>query len=305
MAYGNTIELAKKYLPILDEEYKFNLKTVDLEMSSDLIQETQSGKSVMIPKITLDGLGDYDRNSGFVGGAATMAWETHTFSQDRGRQFQIDRNDNLESIDQAFLGVTGQFIRTKVVPEVDAYRMSQLATKAGNKVVGAALTTTAEVVAAVDLAITTLDNEEVPEEGRVIYITPNYLKLLEADPKFQRPITGTDVDSRIAMYQGCKVVKMPQSRMYSALKLNDGTTAGETGGGYTFAATASDINFIVMHPTSTMAISKTVLPRIFTPEQNQNADAWKYDYHLYHDCFVLENKVNGIYAHMLTARTAP
>lgn len=303
MAYTNTIELAKKYLPLLDEEYKFNLKTSDLELSSDLIQEAQNGKSVMIPKISLDGLGDYDRNNGFVGGGAAMSWETHTFSQDRGRQFQIDRNDNLETMDQAFLGLTGQFIRTKVVPEVDAYRFSQLATKAGTKFVGAALTTTANVVSAVGVALRTLDENEVPEEGRILYITPVYYDLLAADPKFQRAIVNGNLDASMMTYQGCKVVKVPQSRMYSAIKLNDGTTAGETGGGYTFDTTASDINFIVMHPTATMAISKTALPRIFTPEVNQNADAWKYDYHLYHDCFILENKTKGIYAHMLTART--
>ena len=33
------------------------------------------------------------------------------------------------------------------------------------------------------------------------------------------------------------------------------------------------------------------------PDENQKADAWKFDYRLYHDLFVYENKVKGIYLH--------
>ena len=83
-------------------------------------------REVRIPKMTIQGLGDYSRTSGFVDGDVTLTWETHSLTQDRGRSFQIDNMDNMETIDTAFGQLAGEFIRTKVVAEIDAYRMAKL-----------------------------------------------------------------------------------------------------------------------------------------------------------------------------------
>ena len=35
--------------------------------------------------------------------------------------------------------------------------------------------------------------------------------------------------------------------------------------------------------------------KIFSPDENQKLDAWLFQFRLYHDAFVYENKVKGIY----------
>jgi hypothetical protein len=54
----------------------------------------------------------------------------------------------------------------------------------------------------------------------------------------------------------------------------------------------------VLGGTSTR--SPTCTPRTFSPTENQTANAWKFDYRVYHDLFVPDNKAAGIYAHSVT-----
>ena len=85
------------------------------------------GNTVKIPKISMDGMGDYDRSSGFVSGSVTLEYETKTMTQDRGRSFLLDAMDVNESNFVANASnVLSEFQRTKVVPEIDAYRYSSI-----------------------------------------------------------------------------------------------------------------------------------------------------------------------------------
>ena len=52
---------------------------------------------------------------------------------------------------------------------------------------------------------------------------------------------------------------------------------------------------MIVHPTAVLQVVKHQIPRIFSPEVNQEADAWKFDYRVYHDCWVKDQKTNGIY----------
>src|SRR5699024_2753970 len=113
---ANSIALAQKYLPMLDEVYKASAKSAILDATK---VEIVQGNTVKVFKTSMDGLGDYSRNDGFIKGDVTGTWETLTLSKDRGRTFQVDRMDNEETIDMAFGTLAGEFIRTKVVPEVD------------------------------------------------------------------------------------------------------------------------------------------------------------------------------------------
>jgi len=55
-----------------------------MEGNAGLVQYN-GGKDIKIPKLTMDGLGNYDRNLGFTQGASTLVYETKTMTQDRGR----------------------------------------------------------------------------------------------------------------------------------------------------------------------------------------------------------------------------
>jgi len=113
MPYANTIALAERYLPLLDEVYKYSSRSAVLDNPN---VQFIGGNAVKVFKTSMDGLGNYSRNNGYVNGNVNGTWETMTLRQDRGRSFQIDRMDNEESLDMAFGTLAGEFIRTKVVP---------------------------------------------------------------------------------------------------------------------------------------------------------------------------------------------
>ena len=92
-----------------------------------------------------------------------------------------------------------------------------------------------------------------------------------------------------------KLVTVPATRFYTGIDLLDGKTSGEEHGGYAKADNAADINFMIVNPASAEAIVKHNPLRYFAPDVNQTDDAHLWQYRLYHDLFVYENKVNGIY----------
>lgn len=286
---ANTIALAKKYTALLDEVYQLNALTADLESDASLTREGANANEIVIPKMTLQGLANYSRSSGYVTGDMTMAWETVTFNFDRGRKFTVDAMDNEETINLAFAKLAGEFLRTKVIPELDAFRFAAYAALNGTTPSGATLSAGADVLAALRVAASAMDEAEVPPEGRILYITPTLSGLVE------------DLDttkSREVLNGFAKRIKVPQSRFYTAITQYDGTTGGQEAGGFIKEASAGkDINFMVIHPSAVLQFTKQAVPKIFSPDQNQDADAWIYNYRSYGLADAYDNKVKGIYLH--------
>lgn len=286
---ANAIALAKKYVPLLDEVYKKASLTSILDSDASLAREGSNTNEIIIPKIDMDGLGDYDRNSGYVNGDVTLTWETVKFNYERGRMFNVDAMDNEESAGLAFGKLSGEFIRTKVVPEVDAFRFATYAGTEGIGKVEETLTTGEAVLKALRDGSTTMDEAEVPTEGRILFITPTLKGLVD------------DVDttkSKEVMKKFSAVIEVPQSRFYSAIELNDGKSSSQEKGGYKKANLGRNLNFMIIEPSALLQFPKHVVPKIVRPEHNQTADAWKYGYRNYGLADVYENKVAGIYAHI-------
>lgn len=286
----NAIALAKQYVPILDEVYKLASLTADLDGNPDLVQQGANANELIIPKLSMQGLGDYSRNGGYVNGDVTMVNETVACNFDRGRMFTVDSMDNLETAGIAFGRLAAEFIRTKVVPELDAFRFAEYAGATGISKVdsGATLSTGTGAVEAIRAGISKMDEDEVPYEGRILYITPTILGLIE------------DMDttkSRAALNSFSKIVKVPQTRFYTAITQYDGSTSGQEAGGYAKGSSAKDINFMIIHPTATIQYQKHVTPKIISPEQNQTADAWKFGYRNVGIADLYENKLAGVYLH--------
>ena len=116
----NSITKFKKYIDLLDEVYKNASKTSILDGDTTLVREGANANEIIVPKMSLDGLADYSRNSGYVNGNVTLTNETVAFNYDRGRAFTVDAMDNEETAGVAFGKLSSEFIRSKVVPEVDA-----------------------------------------------------------------------------------------------------------------------------------------------------------------------------------------
>lgn len=295
---ANNIELFKKYVPLLDEVYKLSSLTADLDGAPELARQGNNVNELIIPKISMDGLANYSRNSGYVDGDVTLTNETVKCNFDRGRMFTVDTLDNLETAMIAFGSLASEFIRTKVVPELDAFRFATLASISGISTTdAAALSTGANVITALRAAVNKMDEDEVPDNERILYITPTLLGLV-------RDLDTTK--SKEVLDGFAKVVKVPQSRFYTAIKQLSGkvepvsggsTTDDQTAGGFTKADSAKNINFMIIHKPAVIQYQKHVAPKVITPEQNQDADAWKFGYRNVGISDAYENKVAGIYLH--------
>lgn len=116
---ANSIDLATKFLPFLDEVYKRESLSSVLDTLPERVNWI-GAQTAKVFKVDVDGLGDYNRNAGFVPGSSDGTWETLTIQKDRGRSFTIDVMDNDETVGMAFASTLGQFERVSVVPEIDA-----------------------------------------------------------------------------------------------------------------------------------------------------------------------------------------
>lgn len=285
---ANSIALSKVYTNLLDEVYQQSSLTAVLESDATLSRQGANANEIVIPKLSMDGLGDYNRNSGYTNGDVDLTWETVQFNYERGRMFQVDDMDNEETQNIAFGRLAGEFIRTKVVPELDAFRFSSYASATGVGLATGTLATGVDVINALRTATSSMDEAEVPMEDRHLFITPTLLGLVE------------DLDttkSKEVLSRFASITKVPQTRFYSAIELLDGKSVGEEKGGYKKAEGGVELNFEIIHKPATLQFTKHAVPKIISPEMNQDADAWKYGYRNYGLCDVYENKTAGIYVH--------
>lgn len=289
---ANQIILAQKYVPILDGIYKRESLTARLLGANALIR-FDGANVVKVFKTTVDGYADYSRANGFVKGSITTGWETYTMTKDRGVEISVDRMDDEETLGMAFGTLAGEFMRTQEIPELDAYRFARMAGTTGITSASAAITVgTTDVPALIDTAEQVMGDEEVPLEGRILFVSEKAYAGIKS--KITRMLVNEfDVQREVETFNGMPVVRVPKSRFATAVTLNDGTAAF----GYTPAVGGYYINFMVVHPSAVLPVVKHDIVKIFSPDENQTADAWKFQIRTYHDMFVLDKKVKGIYCH--------
>lgn len=295
-----SIALVTKYAAMLDEVYKRESLTSVLDTPSDLVM-FDGANAAKIFKTSMDGLGDYSRNNGYVRGAVVGTWETMTLAYDRGRQFLVDSMDQNETLDLAFGTLAGEFVRTKEVPEVDAYTFAKIASASNIQAATPAnFANISNVLTAVDTAQAALDAEEVPMEGRILFVSTSVYYALK--DKLTRFIENRDevINRNFRYLDDTLVIPVPAARFNTAIDLLDGSSNGEEAGGYSIVpgvGSSYAINFLLVHPSAIVKVMKHRVPRIFTPDIVQEADAYKFNIRLYGDTFVKENKVKGIYLH--------
>ena len=290
---ANSIEMIKKYLlQIASEKYGYGSLTSVLdgnyrEAGSALV----GADTVMIPKMTVDGLINYTRATGYGAvGDINLSWVPYKLTQDRGRMFALDAMDADEA------GITlaqaiAKFVEDKVVPEVDAYRFAKYATGAGTKKTGSLTKTT--VVTAIDEGEQALRDAGVNIGNVELYMTSAIYSLLKQATDTGRWTTSTTINRNIVMFDEMPVQIVPSNRFYTAIDL---LTSGA--GGYSKKTeTGKDINFLMVSKGAVFQCVKHNVSKIITPEANQTADGWLAGYRLYHDAFVVDGKSAGIYAH--------
>lgn len=253
------------------------------------------GDELKIPTMTTAGLADYDRDNGFVQGGITVKYNTYKMTQDRGRTFQIDRMDVDES---GFVATSANLIKVfqteHVVPEIDAYRYSTIAdiaikanqSEAINLTADNALTKIREHIRAVQDIV----GDDVP---LILTMSTKTRALIEDAPKIGKSINVADfkqggMNFKVKSLDESVIRIAPSSRLKTKYEILDGTTTGQEAGGLKAAADAKDINWIITPQRVPIAISKTDKLRVFEPDTNQKADAWKIDFRKYHDLWIKE-----------------
>ena len=73
---ANAITLRKTYSTLLDEAYKLASLTAVLDGPNDLAQEGANANEILIPKMSMSGLADYDKQTGYALGDVTLDYET-------------------------------------------------------------------------------------------------------------------------------------------------------------------------------------------------------------------------------------
>ena len=286
---ANSIALFKQYIDLLDEVYKNASTTASLDISGDLVKAGANAKEILIPKMTLDGLADYSRSGGYIAGDVKLEMETVSFNFERGRKFTVDSMDNEETAGVAFGKLASEFIRSKVAPELDAFRYATYSGISGiGTTTGAALSTGADVLTALVTAQNAMDEAEVPETERELHITPTLYNL----------VYSVDTSkSKEVLNSFSRIVKVPQTRFYTAIDQYDGTTENEKAGGFVKDTTGKNINFMVIHKPAVIQYSKHIVSKVVSPEENQTSDGWMFFYRSYGLADVYDNKVKGIYLH--------
>ena len=291
---ANNIALAELYLPLLDEAYKADSKSAILDTLSDYVSFT-GGNTVNIFNIDPVGMSNYDRNAGYVPGDVTGTWQPYVLETDRGRSYQVDFLDNEQAMGLVVPNLLGTVERQHIIPEVDAYRFAQYASGAASgNVVTETLSAGAATVASIDSASVALDNAEVPYEGRVLFVSPAVYGLLRGGITRLVPNGEKDVNNMIEVYNDMRVIRVPQPRFQTAITLNAPTTSSGAGG-FAPASGASAINYMIIHPSAVLQVMQHYAPRLFSPEQNIEADAWRVQPRYCHGAWVKAHKTNGIY----------
>ncbi|MGM9881574.1 MAG: hypothetical protein ACI31S_01880 [Bacilli bacterium] len=277
----NNIELSTVYLPLLDEVYKNEVKTSVLDGDQATIKKGQNGE-IKVAKLDMDGLGDFDRNSGYTEGTSKLTWETIKYDKERSQKLKIDRLDNDESLGIAVAKLSSEFLRTKVAPETDAARIAKIASVEGVSKKEETITTGDEMYKALRAGTNKQDEDEVSTENRILFITPTGKALIDDLETYK---------SKSVMSRFSQVIEVPQTRMYTAITLN----TGEENYGYKKAEGAADINFMIVERSAAVTAMDQFI-KYFSPDEDQNGDSHVFPYRNYNLYgHVYENKLAGVY----------
>ena len=284
----NTIALAKNYTSLLDEVYRAASVTSDLIGDPAMTRAGANANEIIYPQITVTGLGDYDRNSGYTTGAVDLKWKTATFNYDRGTKISVDVMDNEESRNLAFGMAGATLMREKIAPEADAFTFATIAALDNISKGTGTISNAEQFLDALLTAWSKMDNDEVPQEQRMLYTTSALLNsVMSLDTTKSREI--------LAKFAVKKVV--PQARFYTAIDLLDGKSPGEEAGHYKKATSAADIDFMIVHKPAIIKFDKHIASNIIPASANPDADADLIKYRKYGMVDAYANKRAGIYMH--------
>ena len=289
---SNTINYAEQFSQFLVQKYETEMRSYGLTQSNPQVQWLNA-KTIKLPVITLTGYKMHTRTIGFNSGDLTNTWEAKTLNFDRDVEFFVDPMDVDETnLVASVANIQTVFETEQAIPETDAYRFSKLYTEFTSKS-GTVDTTALDETSFLewfDEEMCNMDDAGVPEEGRILYLTPAMYKVAKNADGITRfmqisPGSGT-INRKVWSLDDVQLVKVPSARMKSAYNFSTG---------FVPASGAKQINCIAVHPNSVVAREKYAYIKMFTPgTDSRTGDGYIYQNRKYGDLFLLNQRVAGV-----------
>ena len=272
------INLVTQFQPYVDEIFTKESKK-ELVTNQDF--DWTGAHTINVYKISTGTMNDYDRagtGSGAKGSrygavqSLDATTEEFTLKNDRSFTFAIDKLDTDETAQQlAGASALARQQREVVIPEVDSYVYGVMAAGAGTKPTAVALTPE-NIYDEITKGTNTLDNAEVPDESRVIIVSPDVYRIMK---KSKDIVMETDIDTNlrkqgvVSNLDGAAVIKVPAGRL------------------------PENCGFIMCHPCATVAPTKLEDYKIHQDPPGISGSL--VEGRICYDAFVLDNKKIAIY----------
>lgn len=271
------INLTTVFKPYTDELFSTESKKA-LLTNNDF--DWTGAHTVKVYKIGTSAMNDYSRNpvEGFTGSRygtikdLDATTEEFTLKKDRSFTFAIDKLDRDETAQQLeAASALARQQREVVIPEVDSYVYSVMATGAGTKPAAMTLDET-NIYNEILKATETLDDAEVPESGRVLVVSPSvYLMMKRSQDITMETEIGNDMRLKgvISNIDGAAVVRIPSARL------------------------PEGFGFMLCHPCACVAPTKLEDYKIHVDPPGISGSL--VEGRIVYDAFILDNKKKAIY----------
>lgn len=270
------------------EMYGHELISDALYHSNQDIQ-IRGAKEIKLPKMTVSGYKDHDRNTlGFNGGNYSNDFEIKTLDHDRDIEFFVDPMD-VDETNQivSIANIQSRFERKQAIPELDCYTFSKVYTEA--KRVGATIKnvaiTSANVLADFDDNCEAFEDAGVPLSRCILYCTAAYKKALKNAEGIQRTLEvsggAKTIDRRVHSMDDLGDIKVvPKERFKTAYDFTEG---------YAVASSGVQIHYILIDPEAQVSRVKYSYINTYTPGHDSRvADNYLYQNRRYNGTFALD-----------------
>lgn len=270
------INLVTKFTDHVDELFTAESKK-SLLTNNDY--DWTGAHTIKVHKVNTVSMNDYDRagtgkNTSRFGvlGKVENELEEFTLRKDRSFTFVIDKMDKDET--GGVLSGASALARQQreiIIPEVDQYVYAEMAANAGTKVVDVTLTES-NIYDEIIKSTEHLDDEDVPDTGRVLTVVPEVYRMMKKCPDLSLDCDVTEkqrLSGVIAMVDGMDVVKISKKRM------------------------PANAGFMICHPVATVAPTKLEDYRVHQDPPGISGEL--VEGRIVYDAFVLDNKKKAIY----------
>lgn len=283
-------DYAVTFTDLLQQKYEKELCTDALTKSNPQVKFINA-QTIKLPRISVSGYKDHTRTPSFNAGSISNDWEAKKLEHDRDIEFWIDPMDIDETnLTLAVANIQNTFETEQAIPEKDSYRYSKLHSEltAFSGRISTDAITAAVFLEIFDEEMARMDEASVPEEGRMLYVTPAMNKMVKEAEGIQRVMTVTSpstINRKVHSLDDVTIKMVPSSRMKTKYNFTDGCVPAEGAG---------QINFILIHPSCVVCRDRYSYIKLFTPgTDSRTADGYLYQNRNYGDLFLLERKVAG------------